>query len=54
MKAIRWVAEIMVEKGWKNLEWTSDALAIVKDIRDVADPYKCSTRFDMLKIRSLF
>lgn len=54
VKAIRWVAELLDEKGWCNLEWTSDAATVVKEITSSTDPCRWSTKFDMMRIKSLF
>lgn len=53
-KAIRWAAELMDEIGWRNLEWTFDGAPAVEEITSTKDPCRWSTRFDMLKVQSLF
>ncbi|KAF3455745.1 hypothetical protein FNV43_RR00387 [Rhamnella rubrinervis] len=44
IKAIEWAFEIAVEKNWKNIIWSSNALTAMKELLSPSDPISWETR----------
>lgn len=52
--AIEWTAELATLKGWQQVEWSSDALNVVKEINSPQDPTGWDTTYTSLMIRNKF
>lgn len=53
-KALRWASDIAVREEWKQVQWVSDALNVVKEINSSHAPEGWNTRYDMIKIKDNF
>ena len=51
LKALEWATSLLFERGWKNIEWCSDAKTIVNDIVSDKEPMSWWSRDDILLIK---
>lgn len=52
--ALLWATEVAKYKGWQNVEWSMDAVVVVKEVVSKEVTEKWHTRHAILQIRSRF